>query len=94
MNELEESKYQNEQEYEDQIRLKVIYEELANMHSRICKEEFRTREESREMLDIVQSVSEPLHVLRHVASTVHLGEQSNSLYIRLKLSKTYEPTSK
>lgn len=38
--------------------------------------------------------SEPLHILRHVASTVHLSEQSNSLYIRLRLSKTYELTSK
>lgn len=33
-----------------------IYEEIANMHSRICREEFRTREESNEMLDIVQAV--------------------------------------
>lgn len=56
MNEIEESKYQNEQEYEDLIRLEVIYEEIANMHSRICREEFRTREESNEMLDIVQAV--------------------------------------
>lgn len=56
MNEIEESKYQNKQEYEDLIRLKVIYEEIANMHSRICREEFRTREESNEMLDIVQAV--------------------------------------
>lgn len=42
----------------------------------------------------VRYICEPLHVLRHVASTVHLSEQSNSLCIRLKLSKTYEPTSK
>ena len=40
------------------------------------------------------NLSEPLHVLRHIASTAHLGEQFNSLYIRLRLSKTYEPTSK
>ena len=53
MNDLEKSKYQNKQEYEDLIRLEVIYENLANMHSRICKEEFRTREELNEMLDIV-----------------------------------------
>lgn len=57
MNELEKSKFQNEQEYEDAIRLKVIYEELAAMHSRICNEEFRTRAESREMLDVVQAFS-------------------------------------
>lgn len=56
MNEIEESKYQNEQEYNDLIRLEVIYEQIANMHSRICREEFRTREESNEMLDIVQAV--------------------------------------
>lgn len=56
MNDLEKSKYQNKQEYEDLIRLEVIYEEIANMHSRICREEFRTREESNEMLDIVQAV--------------------------------------
>lgn len=56
MNDLEKSKYQNKQEYEDLIRLEVIYENLANMHSRICKEEFRTREELNEMLDIVQAV--------------------------------------
>ena len=56
MNDLEKSKYQTEQEYEDLIRLKVIYENLANIHSRICKEDFRTREELNEMLDIVQAV--------------------------------------
>lgn len=56
MNDLEKSKYQTEQEYEDLIRLKVIYENLANMHSRICKEDFRTREELNEMLDIVQAI--------------------------------------
>lgn len=56
MNEIEESKYQNEQEYNDLIRLEVIYEQIANMHSRICREKFRTREESNEMLDIVQAV--------------------------------------
>lgn len=53
-----------------------------------------THIQSQSETDILANCSEPLHVLRPVASTVHLCEQSNSLYIRLKLSKTYKLTSK
>lgn len=55
MTEQEEAEFQDKQEYEDDIRLTVLYEQLTEMQSRICRERFRTREERQEILDVVQA---------------------------------------
>ena len=44
---------QNNSENEDEIRIKILTEQLSAMHSRICNEEFRTREECNAFLSVM-----------------------------------------
>ena len=56
MNTIENAEYQDIQEYEDKARLEAIYEQLTEMQSRMNLEDFRTRKEYNDMLDITNAV--------------------------------------
>ncbi len=48
---------QNNTEIEDTIRLKILMEQFANLHSKICHEEFRTKEERNAFLDVIDTLN-------------------------------------
>lgn len=49
----EEVKRQSNKEQEDLIRLNVCIENLSGFHSRICNEDFRSKDECRELTNIL-----------------------------------------
>ena len=57
-NEIEKSQYQNDQEYEDRIRLKIACENLFTLHSCVCKETFRTKDECQALTDVVIALNQ------------------------------------
>ena len=56
-NEKLESKWQHDREQEDLIRLKVCIENISEFHSRICNENFRTKDECKALTDIVMDLN-------------------------------------
>ena len=48
---------QNNTEIEDTIRLKILMEQFANLHSKIYHEEFRTKEERNAFLDVIDTLN-------------------------------------
>lgn len=49
----EDVKRQYDKEQEDLIRLKVCIENISEFHSRICNEDFRCKDECKELTDIL-----------------------------------------
>ncbi len=47
---------QHNTEITDEIRVKILTEQLSEMHNRICNEEFRTKEECNAFLDIMMAI--------------------------------------
>ena len=55
--ETSESKWQRAREYQDLIRIKVCIEHISEFHSRICNEDFRTKDECKALTDILMDLN-------------------------------------